>query len=51
MAGGFEGEAVIEGAGDLEALGVGLEEANFAGDESGSSNREEKKREMKKKER
>jgi len=36
MAGGFEDEVVIAGAGDLRALGSGVDEAGFAG-EAGSA--------------
>ena len=36
MAGGFEGEAAIAGAGNLEALGGGVDEVEgFAGEEAG----------------
>ena len=37
MAGGFEDEVAIAGAGDLEVLGGGVDEAVFAGEEAGSA--------------
>jgi len=37
MAGGFEDEEVIAGAGYLEVLGGGVDEAGFAGEEAGSA--------------
>ena len=37
LAGGFEDEAAIAGAGDLEVLGGGVDEAVFAGEEAGSA--------------
>ena len=47
LAGGFEGEAAIAGAGDLEALGGGVDEVEgFAGEEAGPAI--EKKEEIRK---